>query len=99
MASVAAPFVSVVPGPSSLLVPISWLLARWPLRSTLRCQTEKIRETPVPASNSLFCHPVSSFSSPLLTELLPLTQDRSHQEVGGGPSTTVPLASRATPGL
>lgn len=41
MASVAAPFVRAVPGPCSLLVPISWLLACWPLYSTLCCLSRK----------------------------------------------------------
>ncbi|KAK5861957.1 hypothetical protein PBY51_017393 [Eleginops maclovinus] len=69
MASVAAPFVSHVPGPCSLLVPISWLLARWPLRSTLCCLSKKIQETPVPSSNSHLRYP---FPSPVNTQLLPL---------------------------
>lgn len=64
MASVAAPFVSAVPGPCSLLVPISWLLARWPLCSTLCCLTEKIQETPVPSSNSLFHYTFLPLSCP-----------------------------------
>lgn len=46
MASVAAPFVSAVPRPCSPLVPISWLLAHWPHRSTLCCPTRKIQKTP-----------------------------------------------------
>lgn len=74
MASVADPFVSTVAGLCSLLVPISWLLARWPLRSTLCCLTDKVWETPVPASDSLFRYP--SPPSPVLIQLLPLLQNK-----------------------
>lgn len=56
MASVAAPFVRIVPGPGSLLVPISRLLAAGPLAPLFHAllPDQKIQEMPVLSSNSHF---------------------------------------------